>query len=251
MNRCLTLKLCFLMSCIAVVFAFAPSAYAANVTTLEDNQTHTVGDLTGDGVADNIKVLMNFKQLEIYVNDKLMLSEYSSASTQGVSSLNFDNGKSALYLVWGQGSRMRAYHGLYDFPGGTEVRRLADFYRLYPVGDGTSSQCTIDGLTTTATIYQHGFSGCPPYHEDLVYKVSYKWSGNKLVRSSKSSKIKSEWSKTPYYNYKLYKAPGSKKAVTIVKKNTKAKGLKIQFVGKKCYMQIKTKTGKIGWHEVE
>lgn len=257
MNGHFRSKLFILGICCAALSALAPSAYAADVTTLEDNQTHAVGDLTGDGVADEVKVLLNedgngyfHNQVKIYVNNRLMLNEESPASTWGVRCLNFDNGKSALYLIWGQGSRMMRYHGLFDFPSNDRMHQLADFYRLYPIGSGMNSGCSIKGNGVTVSIYQHGFTGSPPFHDDLTYKVKFKWSGDRFIRASNTCDVKTSWSATPYYSYKLYRSPGSKKVITTVKKNAKVKGVSIRFVGKKCYMKIKTKSGKTGWHVV-
>ena len=89
-------------------------------------------------MADKIRVVLTegeqfHSSVSFYVNGKLLLTEASNASTWGVRALNFDNGRTALYFIWGMGSRMCEYHGLYDFPDCKKMRTLVDFYQMYPI----------------------------------------------------------------------------------------------------------------------
>lgn len=242
----------------AAIGAAAPSAYAADTVNVSDGKVYTVGDLTGDGSEDTIKVKATaetaggwYTDLKVYINDAIVLSDGDFSSTPGMFDaeiLTSDAGKSVLYLMSGYGSRVRPYHGLYTFGDG-KLQTAVNFESLYPVGQGVNSTVSIKGETLTATIMQNGFYGYDPASDCFDYTVKYKWVENKLKRVSDTCKVtNSGWTSTSYRTYKLYKAPGSKKVVTTVKKGTKAKGLQIRFVGSKCYMQVKTKSGKVGWY---
>lgn len=234
----------------------APCAYASNIQDVSDGMQYLSGDITGDGYKDLIAAVSYTNDygvrygLNICVNDK-QFRDYEDSGARYLDAyvLNFDNGKSALYLNWMRGSRYSDPHGLFTFPGGDTMRQEVNLSKLYPGGTSDASSVSVSGNTATATVSVRGYSSGDPAHSDFDYSVKFKWSGDRLVRASNTCKVLDpQWTAPRYRSYKIYKTPGSKKLVTTVKKGAMAKPIKIRFVGKKVYMQVKTKAGKVGWY---
>lgn len=231
----------------------AKSGYAklGNVWDRNKSKTYKKYDVTGDGKADKVKIVMKRigengydGRLRIYVNGKLAYDNIASDCIYWSVGLVFlKNGKTFFNIMSLVSSDDVDLHKLYQYKYG-KFTVAYDFLKYYE-GYAHNVSAGVDSVKGN-TIYA---SICGQFWKTggIGHNIKIQYKNGKLKRVSNycpisyGSERKNRW--TANRKIKAYKNPGSKKVIYTIKKGDVIKINKVVYKNKKIYFQVKNKNG--------
>ncbi len=254
--------------CVLCIFGKEQITYAAENSYVrlgvfgsgKKSEIYKKYDVTGDGVADKIKISVKDVgeggyngRLKIYVNSKLAFKEaFADYLFWEVGLIHLKNGKTFFDISCTVASDYIALHALYECKDGklNVVHNFHDCYGKYArYYDVRVYKVKGNKIYTSASIQFLTIGGFTSYNMKFAYK------NGKIQRTSNIYPIiydpvsaqKNKW--TVNRKIKVYKKPGSKKIKYTLKKGDVIKINKVVYKGKKIFFKIKNKNkeGKMGY----
>lgn len=232
--------------------------------SLKPGVIYTKYDITGDTKKDKIKFLTPknsqatypYDKIQIYINNKkaVLFGKYDCWELQ-IHLVHLSSGQSFLWICGFAESDSDPWQSLYQYKNGKMIKVLDFAKSILKYGylpHATIKRVSDNKLYVEQTIINHSLAG-------VGFMYTYQYENEQFHRTSNIASINDFKFYDENMNEKsygtlrtsriIYTSPTSKKKKGVIKKGEKAKPIKIYISSNKVYIQIKSKSGKIGWIE--
>lgn len=217
-------------------------------------------DLTGNGKNDTLVAIVKDDKLTLNLNGKKLKSWNNRPSVQVI---KLSNKKAYLEITDENFKSNTTSMVLYKVKNG-KLSKVIDYKtllnkKLLQGNKYITTGYAFDMIYATKvkknTIYLHASLGTKSLGQIKIDNLQLKYSGGKFKLKKNAGTIAATvlTDKGPIYTFtaakkiQTYKAAGSKKKGIKIAKNKQFTLKKAAVVGKKLYVQVKTKSGKTGW----
>ncbi len=253
LKKVLNFVICTMLICICLGKVQVVNAESVSLQPVMHYVENSKYDVTGDGVADTVKVKtvdnadeQHSGTIQIFVNDNVAFEQKREANPfWQVNLIRLANGKVFFDIESTIMSDDDCIHQLYVCENG-KLKSVYDFQKYY---DKYASYYSADivkvsgNTIKTEVMAQFHTTGRVYYNMNVQYKDGkFERTSNTFSPKYKKMSMKNKW--TAKKKIKVYKKAGSKKTVYTLKKGDVIKLNKIIYKNNKVYFQVKNNKGK-------